>query len=122
MNYNIVKKIVEEYPGGLVCPSVDGDIPLHLAVSNALMEEESGGSSGVVVGGRLTSEGGGGGMDTSSSSSKVDKNRLKIIELLMHDHQRKSLALSRGGDSSSAENKEIRAALRIPPANTASAT
>ena len=107
VNYNIVKKIVEEYPGGLVCPSVDGDIPLHLAVSNALMEEESGSGSGSggVVGSRLTSEGGGGGMDTSSSSSKVDKNLLKIIELLMHDHQRKSLALSRGGgDSSSAEN------------------
>ena len=113
VNYNIVKKIVEEYPVGLISPSVDGDIPLHLAVSNALMEEEvSGGGNS-----RLTPDGGGG-VDTntssSSTSSKVDKNRLKIVELLMHDHQRKSLSLSRGGGGDAVDNNSTTATSTSP--------
>merc|ERR1719203_1736351 len=39
-SYAVLKKLVEEYPMGLVAGTVDGDIPLHLAVSNAMMEEE----------------------------------------------------------------------------------
>jgi len=42
-NYSMVKKLVEEYPKALISCTVDGDIPLHLAVSNALLEEDSAG-------------------------------------------------------------------------------
>lgn len=57
-NYSMVKKLVEEYPKALISCTVDGDIPLHLAVSNALLEEDS-------VGGGRSWEG--------DNSTRVDK-------------------------------------------------
>ena len=84
---NIVKRLIEEYPQALVHTTVDGDIPLHLAVANATIEEEEGGRRGNAVG------------RASGSDGKVDKNRLKIVELLMHDAGRKISA--RDGDVTS---------------------
>ena len=60
-NYSMVKKLVEEYPKALISCTVDGDIPLHLAVSNALLEEDS-------VGGGRSWEG-----DNSTRVDKVSK-------------------------------------------------
>lgn len=75
-SYSVVKRLIEVYPQALLHATVDGDIPLHLAVSNAMIEEEGG-----VRRGSTTGEG---------SDRKLDKNRLKMIELLMNDAGRKS--------------------------------
>ncbi|KAL7469727.1 hypothetical protein ACHAXS_009992 [Conticribra weissflogii] len=85
---NAVRRLVEEHPAGLLHGTLDGDVPLHLAVANALIEQEEGG--------RKTATGSGGGSASGAggveggSDGKVDKNRLKIIELLMQDSGRKA--------------------------------
>ncbi len=76
-SYAVVKKIVEQYPLGLTSATVDGDIPLHLAVSNSMMEDELGGvEPGLGKVGSFSGEG---------DSMRREKNRLKIVELLMHN-------------------------------------
>ena len=67
----VVKRLINTYPQAVTHLSIDGDIPLHLAVSNATID---GGND-------LRNDGRRG----SSSDGKVDKNRLKIVELLMND-------------------------------------
>jgi ankyrin repeat protein len=83
---SVVKRLIEENPQALVHPSNDGDIPLHLVVANAQI---NGGETN-----RRSSTGG-----TDSDSSKVDKNRLKMVELLMQDAGR--AASLRDGDTTS---------------------
>lgn len=69
---NFVKRLIEENPSALVHPTNDGDIPLHLVVSNAQINGEETNRRGSTGG-------------TDSDSNKVDKNRLKMVELLMQD-------------------------------------
>jgi ankyrin repeat protein len=90
---NTVKRLVAENPQALVQPDNDGDIPLHLVVSNATSESEGGSRRGSA---------GGGAAGDSGDNGKMDKNRLKIVELLMH-------ASLRDGDATSpilATNRE----------------
>ncbi len=98
-SYAVVKRLVEQFPLGLTSATVDGDIPLHLAVSNAMMEDELRGVGGAVEPGlgRIGSFSGEG------DSSRREKNRLKIVELLMHDRRSSSskLRTSSTRDSSS---------------------
>ena len=101
-SYLSVKRVAEEYTAGLTSATVDGDIPLHLAVSNAMMEDVGDSGNGVVAvggGGRGGSAGG-----ESGDTSKVDKNRLKIVELLMHAP--KTSSSSRDSSSSSDGTKK----------------
>ena len=84
----VVKKIVEQYPLGLTSATVDGDIPLHLAVSNAMMEDEL--SRGVGGGGLEPGLGRIGSFSGEGDSSRREKNRLKIVEVLMHDRRTSS--------------------------------
>ena len=98
VGHAVVRKLVEAYPEGLTRATADGDIPLHLAVSNAAMEDESGDGRGAA--GKIPAFIGDG-----ASSSRREMNRLKIVELLMHDHhhyRRNSLARD-ASFSSSAE-------------------
>ena len=79
VGHAVVRKLVEAFPEGLTRATADGDIPLHLAVSNAVMEDESGDGRGTA--GRIPAFIGDG-----ASSSRREMNRLKIVELLMHGH------------------------------------
>ena len=45
-SHGAVRKLVGECPQALTHATVDGDIPLHLAVSNAMMVEDGGGGNG----------------------------------------------------------------------------
>ncbi|KAL3782819.1 hypothetical protein ACHAWO_005732 [Cyclotella atomus] len=83
---NIIKRLIEENPQALVHPSNDGDIPLHLVVANAQINGEETN--------RRSSTGG-----NDSDGNKVDKNRLKMVELLMQDAGR--AASLRDGDTTS---------------------
>ncbi|KAL3794674.1 hypothetical protein HJC23_010102 [Cyclotella cryptica] len=73
---NVVKRLIDEHPQALVHPTIDGDIPLHLIVANSMIEDEDGKSRDSFGGGVISG---------GSDNSKVDKNRLKIVELLMQD-------------------------------------
>jgi len=75
---SVVKRLIDEHPQALVHPTIDGDIPLHLIVANSRIEDEDGNM--------LDSAG-------ASSNSKVDSNRLKMVELLMQD-----AGMTRDGD------------------------
>lgn len=68
---SVVRALVEEHERALVKPSVDGDVPLHLAVSNAVAEEGGKEDAGVGCSGGVR------------DARKVEKNRLKMVELLM---------------------------------------
>jgi ankyrin repeat protein len=81
----VIRKLVLAYPMGLMSPTTDGDIPLHLAVSNAIMEDESS------IGGKIPMYIGDG------VSSRREMNRLKIVELLLHDHTHYTAASGDGG-------------------------
>jgi len=81
----VIKRLIEENPQALVHPTNDGDIPLHLVVANVMINGEEG---------RRSSIGGG-----NSDSNKFNKNRLKMVELLMQDAGR--AASLRDGDTTS---------------------
>jgi ankyrin repeat protein len=104
-SYVVVKKIIEQYPLGLTSATVDGDIPLHLAVSNSMMEDELRGFGGGVESGlgRI------GSFSEEGDSSRREKNRLKIVELLMHDRRISSLKfrMSEARDSSSSSSSSL---------------
>ena len=68
---SVVKRLINENPQALVHPTNEGDIPLHLVVANAMINCED-----------LNRRGSTNGTD---SDNKVDKNRLKMVELLMQD-------------------------------------
>ncbi|KAL3810245.1 hypothetical protein ACHAXA_008735 [Cyclostephanos tholiformis] len=94
-----VRKLVDAYPEGLTRATADGDIPLHLAVSNAAMEDESGDGRA----GRIPTFIG------DCASSRREMNRLKIVELLMYDTHRYaagSCGNSTSRDSSSTTSSE----------------
>lgn len=78
--HTAIRRLVEGYPEGLTAVTIDGDIPLHLAVSNAVMGNESGDSRETA--GKVPEFIGIG----DSVSSRREMNRLKIVELLIHDH------------------------------------
>jgi ankyrin repeat protein len=75
VSHGVVKRLINAYPQAVTRASIDGDIPLHLAVSNA------------------TIDGGDDGRGIGSSDGKVERNRLKIVELLMNDPALKSSPL-----------------------------
>ena len=84
VSHGVVKRLINVYPQAVTRVSIDGDIPLHLAVANATID---GGDDG---------RGGSGGSD-----GKVDRNRLKIVELLMNDTALKSSPLRDTSDVTS---------------------
>lgn len=84
VSHGVVKRLINAYPQAVTRVTIDGDIPLHLVVSNAAID---GGDVG---------RGGNG-----SSDGKVDRNRLKIVELLMNDTALKSSPLRDTSDVSS---------------------
>ena len=71
---NVVKRLIDENSQALVHPTNDGDIPLHLVVANAMMNGDDASTN------RRGSTGG-----ADSDSNKTDKNRLKLVEMLMQD-------------------------------------
>jgi ankyrin repeat protein len=75
VGHGVVKRLINAYPQAVTCVSIDGDIPLHLAVANATIDGGDDGRSG---------------SGSSSNDGKVDRNRLKIVELLMNDTALKS--------------------------------
>ena len=75
VGHGVVKRLINAYPQAVTCVSIDGDIPLHLAVANATIDGGDDGRSG---------------SGSSSNDGKVDRNRLKIVELLMNDTVLKS--------------------------------
>lgn len=85
VSHGVVKRLINAYPQAVTRVTIDGDIPLHLVVSNATID----GGDGVRGGG------------SGSSDGKVDRNRLKIVELLMNDTALKSSPLRDTSDVSS---------------------
>ncbi len=75
VGHGVVKRLINAHPQAVTCVSIDGDIPLHLAVANATIDGGDDGRSG---------------SGSSSNDGKVDRNRLKIVELLMNDTALKS--------------------------------
>ena len=109
-----IRKLVMAYPLGLTSATTDGDIPLHLAVSNAIMEGESSiGGDGRGSAGKIPSYIGIG----DGASSRREMNRLKIVELLLHDHTHYTAAS--GGNR---RNVTTAAATQDPPSNIDEAT
>jgi ankyrin repeat protein len=84
---NVVKRLIDEHPHALVHPTIDGDIPLHLIVANSMIEEEDG---------KRRDSSGAGGIAGGVDNNKVDKSRLKMVELLLQDPGR--AVTSRDGD------------------------
>jgi len=77
VSHGVVKRLINAFPRAVTHVSIDGDIPLHLAVANATIDGVEDGRGG-----------------SGSSDGKVDRNRLKIVELLMNDTAFKSSPLS----------------------------
>ena len=84
VSHGVVKRLINAYPQAITRVSIDGDIPLHLAVANATIDGVEDGRGG-----------------SGSSDGKVDKNRLKIVELLMNDTALKSSPLRDTSDVTS---------------------
>jgi hypothetical protein len=86
VGYGVVKRLINAYPQAVTHASIDGDIPLHLAVANATIDKVDDGR---------------GGSSASIDVNKVDRNRLKIVELLMNDAVWKSSPLRDTSDLTS---------------------
>mmetsp|Transcript_386 Transcript_386/g.661 ORF Transcript_386/g.661 Transcript_386/m.661 type:complete len:897 (+) Transcript_386:96-2786(+) len=84
LSHGVVKRLINAYPQAVTRVSIDGDIPLHLAVANATIDGGDDGRGG-----------------SGSSDGKVDRNRLKIVELLMNDTALKSSPLRDASDVTS---------------------
>ncbi len=84
VSHGVVKRLINAYPQAVTRVTIDGDIPLHLVVSNATIDGGDGGRGG-----------------SGSSDGKVDRNRLKIVELLMNDSALKSSPLRDTSDVTS---------------------